>query len=181
MAFKTMRREAGYTLLEIMIVLVILSILTGMGVGLISSMESRGDLELVVEEMRELTALAEQARILPGGANFIRATTAQVATLVDSQGGAIGSTSKTIDRVSPYGDKYYITTQGKVTGIVETDVDLPGFSPVGLGSKPIGGKSRIMASHRPRYSNAQTQSVVWTKKLWYCEGHTPSSKPAYCP
>jgi len=176
-----MRTQKGFTMLELMIVMAIIALLVATGMAVVTSMQEQGRIDVTLEELKEISTLAEQARLLPGGDSFSREGTAKVAQLVVAAGGNAGGVSTVTDRLNPDDNPYLVTTLNMRAGTVETDLDEPGLSPYGVNSTNVGTVSRLRANYKPRFSGAYVKTSLWNKKIWYCEGYLPVNKPAYCP
>jgi len=181
MTSQNKQSQGGFTMLEMMIVMAILSVLIYAGASVIVSLQSQGRIDLTLEELKEMTTLGEQARLLPGGKNYTRVGTAQVAQLIVAAGGNPGGVSTVVDRLNPDDNPYLITTLNMRSAVVETDLDEPNLSLFGVNSQTIGTTSRLRANYKPHFSSPQVKTSLWNKKIWYCEDYLPTNKPSHCP
>jgi len=174
-------KQAGFTLLEMMIVLTVIAFLLSAGISMVSTYRAQSRISITLAEMKDITELAEKARLLPAGNTYTRQGTAVIASFIASQGGDPGTTSTTVNRVNPDGNDYLITTQSVRVGIVETDLNELNLSPYGVNSSNVGTRSRLVAHFSTEFGSPQIKTSFWIKKIWYCEGYTLATKPVHCP
>lgn len=132
--------QQGFTLVEIMVVLVLLSILMGIGYPTLSTWRDDAHLREVTASLRYWADDAQAAYL--GGESFSSRN--------------VGS--------NPWGDPYF-SANDSGTGFAQTDVPLTGVAPAGLIGTAITGGTRLSV-YGHRSSGVYRSSAVIKSQLY---------------
>lgn len=149
----------GYTLVELMIVTVMLSILATLGIPVVKDVMESHRVIATVETMKAIAAVADVARRLPGGDTFTDASTSEIADLLNNyEANSLGLTSSPLQTY--WGTTYLITTTGKYA-TVRVSIPLRDINPFETISTPAGASTSLLVSHQPQGVN---RSAVTTSR-----------------
>lgn len=141
----------GYTLVELMVVTVLLSILAAIGVPAVKKVMDSHRVLSTVETMKALAATADVARRLPGGDNFSEVATSDIAALLNSYDvNSLGLTNTPLQTY--WGTNYLITTTGNYAS-VSVSIPLRNINPFETISTATGASTLVMVSHQPQGTN----------------------------
>lgn len=141
----------GFTLLELMIVTLMLSVLAAAGLPAIKDAIDSHRILATVEEMKALAAASDVARRLPGGDNFSDVRTDSIAALLnayDINSSRIPLTPKR----SHWGTDFRVTTTGQYA-TVTVSIPLRDIDPFEAISTPNGARTTLLVSHQPQGRN----------------------------
>ncbi|MDX1750979.1 MAG: prepilin-type N-terminal cleavage/methylation domain-containing protein [Methylophaga sp.] len=158
----------GFTLVELLIVTLVLSILATIGTPVIKDVIETKRVNATVETMKALAAAADIARQLPGGDGFIDAPTSVIANLLNAYDeNSLGLTSTPL--LTHWGTSYLIDTTGQYA-TVRTSIPLRDINPFETVSTPAGSSTILLVSHQPQGVNrALAITSKYNKKHLYLE------------
>lgn len=149
----------GYTLVELMVVTVVLSILVAVGMPVVRNVIESHRILSTVETMKVLAATADVARRLPGGDNFTNVPTSNIATLLNTYDvNSLGLSNSPLQTY--WGTTYLLTTTGQ-HAIVRVSIPLRNINPFETIATPSGASTSLLLSHQPQGVNRS--SVVTSK------------------
>ncbi len=158
----------GYTLVELLVVTVLLSILATLGMPVIKEVMESHRVISTVETMKALAASADVARRLPGGDNFTDATTSDIAALLNNyEANSQGLTSSPLQTY--WGTSYLITTTGQYA-TVKVSIPLRDINPFETIATSAGASTNLLVSYKPRGDNrSSVVTSIYNKRHLYLE------------
>lgn len=164
-----MRREKGFTLIELIVTTLVLTLLAGFGLSVGFNVLQSVRLDATVEEMRSLSHAAYVAKNLPGGGAYNNVNTSIMAGLLNSHDANFTNIPSTSDLKTFWGNNYKITTSGRFSR-VSTTVPLQNINPFGTEAVPSGSNTVLHVWHRPSHNNGQhLNSSLANKRIMYQE------------
>jgi prepilin-type N-terminal cleavage/methylation domain-containing protein len=158
----------GYTLVELLVVTVVLSIIATLGMPVIKDVMESHRVISTVETMKALAASADVARRLPGGDNFTNASTSDIAALLNNyEANSQGLTNSPLQTY--WGTSYLITTTGQYA-IVRVSIPLRDINPFETIAMSAGASTTLLVSHKPRGVNRSSViTSIYNKRHLYLE------------
>lgn len=158
----------GFTIAELLIVIVVLSILSLAGMPVIRDVVDSNRILATVESMEAIAAAADVARRLPGGDSFNNVTTNNIAVLLNTYD--VNPTGIPLSPMtSHWGTNYTVNTTGQYATV---SVSLPfrDISPFGSKSVSNGPNTTLLVSHKPQGTNRPViDKALYNKKNLYLE------------
>lgn len=164
-----MKNSGGYTLIELVVVTVVVTIIASFGLHAASKVIESAHLDATVEDMKVLAHAAHIAQSLPGGDAFTNVNTTLIAGLLDAHDINISGLSSTHNKQNHWGENYTVTTSTQLPKVTVT-VPLENINPFGTKATPSGSSTILNLWHRPSTTNSQilNQSLA-NKRIMYQE------------
>lgn len=164
-----MRTQKGFTITELSIVTVVISILALVALPLSAKIIESHRVEVTVKEMQAIAAAAEIARNMPGGDGYENVDTATIFNLLAAYGysSVAGLTSE--PKRNYWGGTFMVTTQGKAAKVTTT-IPVGKVNPFGANATSSDSQSTLSVSHRGDGSNyGAAMRSVSNKTIMYLE------------
>lgn len=141
----------GFTLLELLIVLLAISVLATAGAAAINGMIESHRVISTVEKMKVIAAASDVARRLPGGDTFNSVRTDTIAALLDAYD--VNTTQMSLSPMQTYwGNDFVVTTTGAFA-TVSANIPLRDIEPFEAVATPNGTDTILLVSHQPQGRN----------------------------
>lgn len=158
----------GFTLIELILATLVLSVLALVGMPVISNVVESHRVNATVETMKALAASADVARRLPGGDNYTNVSTNVIAQILNTyDANALGLSNTPMQ--THWGTAYQITTTGQFA-TVRVSIPLSNLNPFETIATNSGSNTLLLVSHQPQGKNrALVTGSKYNKHYLYLE------------
>lgn len=141
----------GFTLLEMMVVTLMLTVLASFGIPAIKKAVDSHRVIATVEKMKVIAAAADVARRLPGGDGYVSVQTNTISALLNAYD--VNTTKMPATPLqSHWGTNYEVTTTGQYA-TVSVVIPMRDINPFETIATPNGPATTLLVSHQPESHN----------------------------